>query len=71
LNAVVGTGNSRRNLIVEIVAIVIYCVYVYLVLEYFNLPITIGWISEWIYWISLLVPSYWYMQSNKWMGKKI
>jgi len=71
LNAVVGTGNSRRNLIVEVVAIVIYCIYVYTVLEYFNLPITIGWISEWIYWISLLVPSYWYMQSNKWMGRKI
>jgi len=71
LNAVVGTGNSRRHLIVEIVAIVIYCIYVYTVLEYFNLPITIGWMSEWIYWIALLVPSYWYMQSNRWKGKKI
>ncbi|HEX5151621.1 MAG TPA: MATE family efflux transporter [Parafilimonas sp.] len=71
LNAVVGTGNSRRNLVTEIVAIVLYCIYVYLVLEYFNLSITIGWISEWLYWIALLVPSYWYIQSNKWMGKKI
>lgn len=71
LNAVVGVGNSRRNLVVEIVAIVIYCIYVYLVLEYFKLPITIGWMSEWIYWITLLVPSYWYIQSNKWMGKRI
>jgi Na+-driven multidrug efflux pump len=52
LNAVVGTGNSRRNLVTEIVAIVLYCIYVYLVLEYFNLSITIGWISEWLYWIS-------------------
>src|SRR5438477_1906676 len=49
LNAVVGTGNSRRNLITEIVAIIIYCIYVYLVLEYFNLSISICWISEWIY----------------------
>ena len=71
LNAVVGTGNSRRNLVTEIAAIIIYCVYVYLVLEYFNLSITIGWMSEWIYWLTLLIPSYWYIQSNKWMHRKI
>ena len=71
LNAVVGTGNSRRNLFTEIIAIIIYCLYVYLVLEYFDLSISIGWISEWIYWLTLLIPSYWYIQSNKWMGKRI
>jgi MATE family multidrug resistance protein len=71
LNAVVGTGNSRRNLFTEIAAIILYCVYVYLVLERFDLSITIGWMSEWIYWLALLIPSYWYIQSNKWMGKKI
>lgn len=71
LNAVVGTGNSRRNLVTEIIALVIYCVYVYAALEYFNLSITIGWMSEWIYWLALFIPSYWYIQSNKWIGKKI
>ena len=71
LNAVVGTGNSKRNLVTEIAAIIIYCLYVYFVLEYFNLSITIGWVSEWIYWVVLFIPSYWYIQSNKWMGKKI
>jgi MATE family multidrug resistance protein len=71
LNSVVGTGNSRRNLVTEVIAIVLYCIYVYTILEHFDLPITIGWMSEWIYWIALFIPSYWYMQSNKWMGKKI
>ena len=71
LNAVVGTGNSRRNLVTEIAAIIVYCIYVYLVLEYFDLSITIGWMSEWIYWLILFVPSYWYIQSNKWLGKRI
>lgn len=66
LNAVVGTGNSRRNLVTEIVAIVIYCFYVYTVMENLNLSISIGWLSEWIYWFALLVPSYWYINSNKW-----
>jgi Na+-driven multidrug efflux pump len=71
LNAVVGTGNSRRNLVVEIVAIFLYSVYVYSVLEYFQLSISLGWMSEWLYWIVIFIPSFWYMQSNKWMGKKI
>jgi putative MATE family efflux protein len=71
LNAVVGVGNTRRNLITEIVAIIIYCLYVYLVMEYFNLSLSIGWMSEWIYWITLLVPSYLYIRSNKWKNIKI
>lgn len=71
LNAVVGVGNTRRNLIVEIIAITIYCMYVYTVMEYFNLSISIGWMSEWIYWIALLVPSYLYIRSNKWKRIKI
>ncbi len=71
LNAVVGVGNTKRNLIIEVIAITIYCMYVYLVMEHFNLSISIGWMSEWIYWIILLVPSYWYIQSNKWKTIKI
>lgn len=71
LNAVVGVGNTRRNLITEIVAIIIYCIYVYLVMEYFNLSLSIGWMSEWIYWITLLVPSYLYIRGNKWKSIKL
>ena len=71
MNAVTGTGNSTMNLITESIAIVLYCLYVYLVLEKWNLPITIGWGSEWLYWITLLAPSFWYMQSGKWKNRKL
>ena len=63
LNAVTGTGQSKINLGIEFVAIIIYIAYSYLTIEYFNLPITIGWMCEIIYWISLLIPSYWYIKS--------
>src|SRR5690606_15799214 len=46
LNAVTGTGSTRITLAVEIFAIIFYCIYVYLVLEKFNLDITYGWMSE-------------------------
>jgi putative MATE family efflux protein len=71
LNAVTGTGQSKINLAIEFVAIIIYIVYAYLTIEYFQLPITIGWICEIIYWITLLLPSYWYIQSKRWKDKKI
>jgi len=71
LNAVTGTGNTRINLMIELVTIVIYCVYVFLVLEYWNLSIAWGWGSEWVYWISMFSMAFFYMRSGKWNGKKI
>lgn len=71
LNAVTGTGQSKINLIIEFNAIIIYITYSYLTIEYYQLPITIGWICEIIYWISLLIPSYWYIKSMRWKAIKI
>ena len=71
LNAVTGTGNSKINLYIEMIAIILYCIYVYLVLEIFNLPITIGWMSEWLYWTVLFILSFLYIKSGKWKGKVI
>jgi Na+-driven multidrug efflux pump len=69
MNAV--TGNSKMNLLSEIAAITFYCIYVYTVLEKLKLPITYGWASEWIYWTTILIPSFWYIRSGKWKGKRI
>jgi len=69
LNAVTGTGNSRITFMIELITIIFYCTYVYLVLEKYNLSITIGWMSEWLYWTSIFSLSYWYIRSGKWKGK--
>jgi MATE family multidrug resistance protein len=71
LNAVTGTGNTRVNLLIEAITIVVYCVYVYLTLEYWNLPITIGWISEWVYWLSMFTMAFFYMRSGRWKNKQM
>jgi len=71
LNAVTGTGQSKINLAIEFVAIIIYITYSYLTIEYYQLPITIGWMCEVIYWISLLIPSFLYIKSMRWKGIKI
>lgn len=71
LNSVTGTGNTVVNLTIESVTIVIYCAYVYIVLEYLNLPITWGWASEWVYWVSMFSMAWFYMQSGRWRNKTI
>jgi MATE family multidrug resistance protein len=71
LNSVTGTGNTVVNLTIESITIVIYCAYVYIILEYFNLPITWGWGSEWVYWVSMFSMAFFYMRSGRWKNKTI
>lgn len=71
LNAVTGTGNSRVTFLIELLAIILYCIYIYVVNEVLFLPITYGWMSEWLYWLSLFIPSWLYIRSGKWKGKII
>jgi MATE family multidrug resistance protein len=71
MNAVTGTGNSKMNLMSEVAAITLYCIYVYIVLEKLNLPIVWGWASEGIYWTTIFIPSFWYMRSGRWKNKRI
>jgi multidrug resistance protein, MATE family len=66
LNAVTGTGNGRITFIIELIAISLYCIYVYLVLELNKLSIVWGWMSELIYWSVLFTLSYWYIRSKRW-----
>ncbi|HUP13131.1 MAG TPA: hypothetical protein VM187_12980, partial [Niastella sp.] len=71
LNAVTGSGNSRVSLLIEMFALLFYCVYIYLALDKYTLSITYGWMSEWLYWVCLFLPSFLYIRSGKWKGKII
>lgn len=71
LNAITGTGNTRINLLIEIAAIVLYCIYVWYVFEVRDWSITIGWMSEWLYWLVMFGFSLAYIISGKWKGKRI
>lgn len=71
LNAVTGSGNTKVNLIIELITITLYIIYVYVVLEYLNLPITWGWVSELVYWMSMFSMAFFYMRSGRWKAKVI
>ena len=71
LNAVTGTGNSRMTFLIELCAIILYCVYVYLVLEMNKLSLVWAWMSEFLYWTILFILSFLYIKSNRWKSVKL
>jgi MATE family multidrug resistance protein len=66
LNAVTGTGKTKVNLLIEIVAIFLYSIYIILALKVWNLSLLWAWASEIIYWSSLFILSYLYLKKGKW-----
>jgi MATE family multidrug resistance protein len=71
LNAITGTGNTKVNLTIEIVTICAYCLYVWTTMEKLNMPLIYGWMSEWLYWISMFSMSFFYLRSGKWKTRRI
>ncbi|MFN4284514.1 MAG: MATE family efflux transporter [Lacibacter sp.] len=70
LNAVTGTGQTRINLWIEVVAIIVYVAYVLWVLEYMHWSIVWGWASEIFYWGVIGVLAFVYMHSKRWQQQK-
>jgi len=71
LNAITGTGKSNITFFIELIAIIVYCVYAYVVLESMRWSITWGWSSELIYWTLLGGLSFLYIRSGRWKSKVI
>lgn len=70
-NAVVGTGNTRVNLILEVLCVGNYLIYCYFIIERGRMGLNWAWGSEFVYWTSLLIAAYGYLRSGKWRGKVI
>ncbi len=71
LNAVTGTGNTRVNLMIEAVTIILYLIYIYCVLEVFQLSLIWAWASEMLYWTVIFIMAFSYIKSGRWKGKVI
>ena len=66
LNAVTGTGKTKMNLLIEMVAVVFYLIYIYIVMIRLKLSLPIAWTNEFVYWIVIFAISFWYMRSGRW-----
>jgi len=66
ISAVSGTGATRTALYIEIVAIVIYMLYLVAVVFKFSLALEVAWLAETIYWVFTGLVSYLFLRSLRW-----
>lgn len=70
-NGVMGTGNTRVNLIIEVICVCSYIIYCYIAIERMRLPLHWAWASEFVYWGTLVIASWTYLRTGKWKNKVV
>ena len=69
LNGVTGTGKTKINLMIEIVAILLYLIYTWYFMVHHYVSLSMAWSNEFIYWSTILTISYFYLQSGRWKSQ--
>jgi Na+-driven multidrug efflux pump len=71
LNGVTGTGKTKVNLLIEIVAITVYLLYSWYFVKVHYISLPMAWSNELVYWFTIFVISFIYLKSGKWKTKQI
>jgi Na+-driven multidrug efflux pump len=66
LNGLTGTGKTKINLLIEIVAILLYLIYTYYFMNIHYVSLAMAWSNEFVYWVVIFFISFFYMKSEKW-----
>ncbi|MFA5973578.1 MAG: MATE family efflux transporter [Lentimicrobiaceae bacterium] len=70
-NGVLGTGNTRSGLAIEVFTLSLYLVFAWLLAVKLRQPIEIVWLCEYMYAIVLGALSWIYLRKGKWEGRVI
>jgi MATE family multidrug resistance protein len=70
LNAVTGTGKTKINLGIEIIAISLYLIYTWYFMKMNYISLSMAWSNEFVYWTAIFLMAFFYMRSGKWKSKK-
>ena len=70
-NGVLGTGNTRTGLVIELVTLSMYLVLAWLLAVKLRQPIEVVWLCEYMYSIVLGTLSWIYLKKGKWEGRVI
>ena len=70
-NGVTGTANTKVSLLIEVVAVSIYLTMAYTLAIVLEMPTKTVWLSEYLYFGTLLTLSIIYLKKGKWMNKKV
>jgi MATE family multidrug resistance protein len=65
-NGMAGTGATQVGLYLQMACVAVYLIYVYVAIWTYKLGVGAAWMSEFLYWLLLLVGSFWYLLSKRW-----
>ena len=66
LNGVTGTGKTKMNLVIEIIAISVYLVYTWIFMKLHFISLAMAWSNEMVYWSTIFIMSFIFLKSGKW-----
>ena len=66
LNGVTGTGKTKTNLKIELVAISLYLSYTLYFMKVNYISLAMAWSNEFVYWTAIFTMSFIYLKSGKW-----
>ena len=69
LNGVTGTGKTKMNLLIEIVAITVYLIYSWVFVKVHFISLSMAWSNETVYWLTIFIMSFMFLKSGKWKTK--
>lgn len=69
LNGVTGTGKTKVNLMIEIIAITLYLIYTWIFMKVHYISLAMAWSNEFIYWISIFTMAFLFLKSGRWRTK--
>ena len=69
--AISGTGNTKSALVLELITILLYTGYIFVVGIILMSPVPICFTTEVVYYGVLLIVSYFYLTKGKWQNKEI
>jgi putative MATE family efflux protein len=69
LNGVTGTGKTRVNLMIEIVAITVYLIYSWIFMKVHFISLAMAWSNEVVYWSTIFIMAFAFLKSGKWKTK--
>ena len=70
-NGLMGTGAMLFALLNEGISVVVYLVYAYISVRLMHLELSYVWASEFLYWVALAIPAWFYLYSEKWKKLKV
>lgn len=69
LNGVTGTGKTRMNLAIELIAITMYLAYTWIFMKVHYISLAMAWSNELVYWTTIFLVAFIFIKSKKWMSQ--